>query len=128
MSELSKKLALLSAASPESDGLDNPFVEDEKSDDSDIHKALPKGRDIFALSPKAQKKKVSRLEDLIQRANYLNSYAEDLFADELDGFLDELNEDDEELRDTLVSMGRKYNRDNASTPGSTCDPLIQTYL
>jgi len=127
---LADKLAFLSSSN--SDGLDNPMYEDPslsqdgEAESTPSHDISQDGfRDILGPDDGSGRKGKKRhkknfLEDLVERHDALEEFTSSNAADELDTYLDDLDEDDAELRDSLVSLGRKYHRDSSAT-GSTSE-------
>lgn len=125
---LADKLAFLSSGN--SDGLDNPMYEETQNSDfpEPIPKVLPVenevsheeifsdilGDDSYGRKGKKGKKK-NFLSDLVEKHDTLSAFSADVLADSLDGYLDELDEFDSELKDSLISLGRKYHRDTSSS-------------
>lgn len=129
MSDLAKKLAQLSSSN--SDGLDNPMCEDasQETEAWDAPKDIdpwdqedPDKKFSFLASIDESygkrgknKRKNGFVDDLMRRNTNLQNFSADRLADSLDSYLDELDEGDAELRDSLISMGRKYHRDTSAT-------------
>lgn len=135
---LADKLAFLSSGNP--DGLDNPMYEESDSsttsepvprsnlsDDDSSHEEVFSeilGDDSFGRKGKKHKKK-DFFADLVEKHDTLTNFSSDILADSLDGYLDELDEFDSELRDSLISLGRKYHRDTSTTAKSS--EISKTY-
>ena len=129
MGELTKQLAALAKLSVPDD-MGNPMVE-EASEDlsqeledsqsvSSTRQMQRNLRNLFADGNQDKKKKAKKgsLQDLVARNEVLTAFGVDELADELDYYLDDLDEDDLELRNSLVSMGRKYQRDHTASAES----------
>lgn len=131
MGDLAKKLAMLSSVN--SDGLDNPMCEDtptsqieEPNDDYEEQEpgfehtfSFLNGIDEECGRKGKGKRKLSFVDKLINQNAQLQSFSADAMADSLDSYLDDMDEGDVELRDSLVSMGRKYHRDTSVTGKSS---------
>ena len=127
MSSLVNKLAKLSAID-NSDGLDNPMCSDpaEESIDNDIGFQDDQVLQIIYLPDEGVRgKKKNRLSDIMQRNKVLDTYVGDMMAEALDSYLDDLGEDDVELRDSLIGIGRKYHRDTTASAGTS--EISKTY-
>lgn len=130
MGELTKQLEALAKLSVPDD-MGNPMIEEASED---LSKSLEESqsmssvrqmqrnlRNLFADGKHEKGKKKSKkgsLQDLVERNEVLTNFGVDELADELDFYLDDLDEDDLELRDSLISMGRKYQREHTATAQS----------
>lgn len=133
MGDLAKQLAIIASQSPHDDMenpmLDEPIEQEEDSifssatvgEGSGINEAKKQLNSFFADRghSRGKKKKKGSIQDLMERNQVLDQFAVDELANELDYYLDELDEDDLELRDSLISMGRKYQREHGSSAQSS---------
>lgn len=115
---LGKKLAFLSSGS---------FIDTLNEDSNpslDIQmesKVSSKDSDYEDDIPAKKKKKKDKFESLIAESNrFIDSHSDDLI-DDFDLYLDnQFGEDeDADLRNSLIGLGRKYARDNKTTPESS---------
>lgn len=121
MSDLAKRLASLSSMNL--DGLDNPMCQDDESPSSP-NTATPTSNYSFLTGVEESRrgrKKRDVLGDLEERAKQMRALSADAMADSLDEYLDDMSEDDIELRESLIGLGRKYHRDTATVSGQTSE-------
>lgn len=117
MDTLFDKLSRISSGN----GLDNPMVDNEETnqktnrpDNSDDEFSfLTSIDDQYGKSGKKKRKKAF-IDDLVDEYDALDRFVSDDMIDAFDGYLDDLDEDDEELRDSIISLGRKYHRETSS--------------
>ena len=101
------------------DGFQNPFDDNESTqeNDFDVDEFLEEREEIRKQKKEKKKEKKKRrgtIEDLYERTKSLSDElgSEDM-VDDFDGYLREyaLDDEDEELRRSLIKQGRKYARD-----------------
>jgi len=116
---LGKKLAFLSSGSFEDSLNDDPIPSLEiqmeaksslKSKDSDDEEIITK-----------KKKKKDKFQSLMEESNRFIEDNSSGLVDEFDNYLDSkfVDDEDSDLKNSLIGLGRKYARENKSTPESS---------
>ena len=102
------------------DDFESPFSQPGSSKKSSDLEKLGK-RDDIEDDYSYKKKKKSSIESLLDQTKELESYAGDAAIDAFDLFLSEyaLEDEDYELRQSLISQGRKYSRETKTSKESS---------
>lgn len=117
---LSASLSQFVSQSNEETEFDDPFLENYDSS-SDVRDAVKRSKDHKRAKRKKEKEGDKLNNVLSQGEQLLGKYQDDLMIDDFDGFLEHyfLDDEDVEMRQSLVKYGRQYARDTQSTAESS---------